>query len=107
LKLIYTNENSFLVHHAKNILENIGIKTILKNQYLSGVMGELPPIETWLQLWLVHESDIKIAQTELKFLETNDANKVEWSCKSCNETNDGNFEICWKCQTINKLSLKC
>ena len=39
MKLVYIHENSFLVNHAKNILENIGVKTNLKNEFLSGGIG--------------------------------------------------------------------
>ena len=95
--LIYTNENSFMVHHARNLLENAGIKTILKNEYLAGVMGDLPALETWMQLWLVNESDSANAVEELKALNTPISNQ-EWQCENCQETNEGNFEICWKCQ---------
>ncbi|HBY87015.1 MAG TPA: hypothetical protein DEO86_14205, partial [Colwellia sp.] len=36
MKLIYTNENTFLVNNAKNILENQNIEVTLKNEFASG-----------------------------------------------------------------------
>lgn len=101
MKLIYTHENSFLVNHAKNILDNIGIKTVLKNEYLSGGIGELPPLEAWLELWLLIESDYEQAIKELESLNNNQSNP-DWQCANCQELNEGQFDLCWNCQSINK-----
>ena len=27
---------------------------------------------------------------------------LSWNCKKCNEENEGSFDSCWKCQTLNE-----
>lgn len=98
MKLIYTSENRFLVGNAKNIVENSGIEVILKNQYISGGVGELSPLDTWPELWVVHDSDYEKASRLLKDA-LNPRDTEEWRCGHCDEINAGSFEYCWKCQT--------
>ena len=42
-----------LSHHAKNLLEAAGIRVLVRNQYLSSAMGELPPAECEAQIWVL------------------------------------------------------
>lgn len=98
MKLIYTSENRFLVGNAKNIVENAGIEVILKNQYISGGVGELSPLDTWPELWVVHDSDYEKASRLLEDT-LNPGDTKEWRCGHCGEINAGSFEYCWKCRT--------
>src|SRR6185369_11700074 len=45
VKRVFGSYNQQLVHHAKNLLEAAGIRVLVRNQYLSSAMGELPPAE--------------------------------------------------------------
>ncbi len=97
MKLIYTNENQFLVNNAKNILENYNIDTTLKNEFAAGASGVLAPIDTWVELWIIsdadeHKAEMILAQT-LKQHE-----EYDWYCSQCQEKNDPSFDICWQCQ---------
>ena len=56
MKLVYTAQNMLLVGHLRNILESEGIHCLTRNEYLAGGAGELPPTETWPELW-VEERD--------------------------------------------------
>ncbi len=58
MKLIYTNENTFLVNNIKNILENNGFTVTIKNEYVSGAAGDLAPFDTWLELWLINDEKL-------------------------------------------------
>ena len=98
MKLIYTNENRLLVFNAKNILENAGLQTLLKNEYASGGAGDLAVLSTWLELWVVNDRHYDLAiQTLKSAFKCNEADA--WVCKSCEETNEGSFDICWNCQS--------
>ncbi|MDE1463720.1 DUF2007 domain-containing protein [Spartinivicinus poritis] len=98
MKLIYTNENRFLVSNAKNLVENSGIAVTLKNEYAAGGMGDLSPLDTWLELWVVDDSDyekaVQVIESSLSSVDSE-----EWNCNNCNEKNDASFEFCWSCQT--------
>jgi len=100
MKLIYTNENRFLVGNAKNIVENSGMEVILKNEYAAGGTGELSPLDTWPELWVVNDSDYEKA---VKLIDSalSPENATEWRCGNCSEINDASFEFCWKCHGRN------
>lgn len=96
MKLVYTNENRLIVANAQNLLSIDGIESELKNEYSSGGMGGLPPMETWAEIWVEIEDYSRAKAIVDKFM--NAAPKETWICRGCSEENDGNFEICWNCQ---------
>lgn len=97
MKLIYTNENRYLVHNIQNLVENADIEIMLKNEFAAGAAGDLVPHETWLELWVVNDSDYDQAMRTIEsaFSSNSDPN---WVCKNCHEKNDASFEFCWNCQ---------
>lgn len=96
MKLIYTNENKIIVENARNYLCEEGIDAVLRNEYSSGGMGELSPLETWPELWVV-ETDFMRAKATIDKLLCEPQGKA-WICDHCNENNEPAFEICWSCQ---------
>jgi len=98
MKLVYTHENRFLVGNASNLLEQAGIKTLWKNEFASGAIGEVSPFDTWPELWVLDDDDYLVA-TEIITTALSDKNAPEWICPQCQEKNDAAFEHCWQCQT--------
>ena len=97
MKLIYTNENQFLVNNAKNIIDNNNIEVTLKNEFSSGAAGVLAPLDTWVELWVIHDSDEEKAKGILsKALKQHGG--YDWFCSQCQEKNDASFDLCWQCQ---------
>lgn len=97
MKLIYTNENRLLVSNVKNLLEQDGIETVLKNEFSQGAMGELAMFECWPQLWITQEG--KFARAEKLVHDIMHAKALaSWFCRYCDEENDASFELCWQCQ---------
>ena len=95
MKLIYTNENRFLVTNAKNILENAGVDVVLRNEFAVGGAGDLSPLDAWLELWiedLDYEKSLQVIKDSLG------SDDMEWVCDNCHETNDAAFDFCWNCQ---------
>lgn len=97
MKLIYTNENRFIVSNIQNIIQNAGIETQLKNEYIAGAAGDLAPLDTWLEIWVKEDRDYNKALKVIKDLEQTD-NELDWVCDKCHELNHAAFEICWQCQ---------
>lgn len=97
MKLVYRNETNTLVNHAKNILENEGISSLLKNEHTSTGMH---PQFMYLELWVENDADEENALRLLSVLDSNEK-KPEWVCSKCNEINDASFEICWNCKSEN------
>lgn len=98
MKLVYTHENRFLVANAHNILEQAGVHAVWKNEYASSAIGEIAPLDTWPELWVMNDADYDPAiQIIANALSSPTA--PEWECTHCNEKNDAAFELCWNCQT--------
>lgn len=94
---VYSAENSMDVGLIRGILEEDGINCLVKNQNLSGAMGEIPPLECWPELWITNDYDLIRAQNIVKsaLLPTIN-NTVPWHC-ACGEKIEGQFTACWKC----------
>ena len=92
MKRVYSSYSLAAVHHARNLLESAGIRAVVRNEYLSSAMGELPPAECQPQLWVVDDSDA--ARAEL-LLDEKPAGP-DWVC-SCGETLGAPFTQCWRC----------
>jgi|TARA_R110001592_G_scaffold242066_9_gene502547 hypothetical protein len=104
MKLLYAHENHFMVNNVKNLIEAQQISCFIKNEFAQGAVGEISAFDAWPEVWLVNEADFERATTILTSYQQ--ANKGEdWLCKSCAETNDASFEICWNCQHEHKESL--
>ncbi len=69
----------------------------MKNEFLGGGVGELPPTEAWPELW-VKERDHAAAQTLLdEFFHSSDDTQPDWLCPACGERIEGQFSNCWRC----------
>jgi hypothetical protein len=77
LKRIYSSFNRIAVHHARNLLDAAGIRAVVKNEYLSSAMGDLPPAECQAEVWLLDERDLARAQ-ELLF--NRQPSGEQWAC---------------------------
>ncbi|WP_404398876.1 DUF2007 domain-containing protein [Idiomarina loihiensis] len=96
MKLIYTHENKLLVENARNLLQMEGIETVMKNEFSSGAAGDLAPLDTWPELWLVEDTQLAVAKTLIENMEEQ-ANGADWVCNNCQEINGAAFEVCWNC----------
>ena len=93
MKRIYSSFNLAAVHHAKNLLGAEGIPAVVKNEYLSSAMGDLPPAECQAELWLLDPRDASRAE-ELLF--RRQPSGEAWLC-ACGERSEPQFTQCWKC----------
>jgi hypothetical protein len=93
LKRIYSSLNLAAVHHARNLLQAEGIPAVVRNQYLSSAMGDLPPAECQAELWLLSDADFWRAE---RLLYGNAEQGPDWSC-GCGERLGAQFTQCWRC----------
>jgi len=96
MKLVYTNENRFLVFNARNILQLENIDVMLKNEFIGAAAGDLSPFDTWMELWVEDEFYAKAKKLLLSL--TENSASTEWTCPACGEVNGASFEICWNCK---------
>jgi hypothetical protein len=93
LKRIFSSYNQTAVYHARNLLENEGIETLVRNAALSSAMGELPPAECQAELWVLNDADVARAGAILQ----RKVSGPEWTCAGCGETLGPQFTQCWRC----------
>ncbi|MYB88677.1 MAG: DUF2007 domain-containing protein [Proteobacteria bacterium] len=101
MERIYSEPSPILIHHLKDILEEKGIPTIIKNEFLSGGVGELPPTEVWPELWIVDKEDGDAAQKIVQdFIQSTKSLSGDWVCAACGEHVEGQFKVCWNCGAV-------
>lgn len=98
MKRVFGSYNQQLVHHAKNLLEAAGIRVLVRNQYLSSAMGELPPAECQAELWVLEEDDFEKAE---QILSAEPPSGPDWTC-ACGERLGAQFSQCWRCGAYRK-----
>jgi hypothetical protein len=93
LKRIYSSFDRVAVHHAKNVLEAAGIRAVVRNEFLSSAMGELPPAECQAEVWVLNDDDAARAE---RVLLSGPPSGPDWRC-SCGEVLGVQFTQCWRC----------
>jgi hypothetical protein len=93
VRRVYSSYNLAAVHHARNVLDAAGIRAVVKNQYLSSGMGDLPPAECQPELWVLDDADVARAEA---LLFASEPSGPAWQC-ACGETLAGQFTQCWNC----------
>jgi hypothetical protein len=99
MKAVYSSPHLFWVTHYQNILQHKGITGTIKNQYLSGGAGELPPNECWPILYVEEDDFDRAQQIVQEELNAENISAPPWVCESCGEENEGQFAVCWNCGT--------
>ncbi|MDP5032884.1 MAG: DUF2007 domain-containing protein [Paraglaciecola sp.] len=95
---VYSHHDRFMVWQIKQWLEQNGIPCFVKNEFAIGAMGELSPFDVLPEVWLTDEGWLAKAQKLIKDFEHQPL-QHSWLCERCQESNDGNFELCWQCGT--------
>ncbi len=96
MKKLYTNENRIILFKIRNLLQEAGIRTVLRNEFAGGGIGDLPAFDTWPELWVEDDSDFERAQVILQEIE-GETSGSDWYCRGCQELNYASFQLCWKC----------
>ena len=94
---LHTADNLITIVHLKNLLEGEGISCSIRNQFLSGALGDIPAFECWPQLWVTHPADWLRAKGVLSEFLAKPDDERPWECDVCGEHIDGQFGRCWNC----------
>jgi len=97
MKRVHTSESLAEVGHFRNVLEQNGIRCVIRNEQLSGALGEVPFLECLPELWVLRDSDEPAAERLLAELRRPGPTGERWRCRSCGEDNDAQFAACWNC----------
>jgi len=96
MKRVYGSDDRMLVGHLHEMLEAHGIACMVRNDYLGGGAGDLPPNECWPELWVVETADWERAKA-LVDAQLGPTMTTPWTCPGCGETIEGQFAQCWSC----------
>ncbi|MEX0952078.1 MAG: DUF2007 domain-containing protein [Gammaproteobacteria bacterium] len=97
MKKVYVNENRMLAGYALGILESHNIEAFMKNDHLTGGIGELPVNECWPEVWIQDDSCYEQALGIINDLLDETRSASAWRCPNCNEQVEGQFGECWNC----------
>jgi hypothetical protein len=96
MKRVYSSELLAEVGHFRNLLEQAGIACFIRNEQLSGAMGEIPFLECLPELWVLRDDELPRAK-RLIDQQREPVSAPDWRCPSCGERNEGQFAACWRC----------
>ena len=94
---VFENFDFSRVGQMQSLLESHDIKTFIRNQYGSSVMGEVPFVEVVPELYILAEKDLarakQLLQLDLPVEEPDD----DWVCAECGVDIEGTLDRCWQC----------
>lgn len=79
------------------ILTDNHIPTTIKNYYLQGGVGEIPPNEVRLEIWVLDDAAYDQALNLINDYKHGLKATTAWNCKKCGEKIAREFSLCWKC----------
>ena len=98
MRRIYSSFDLTATHHARNLLQAEGIRAVVTNELLSSAMGQLPPSECQVELWVIDDAD---AERATRILTEGRPppwpNGGAWRCPRCGEAGEPQFTQCWRC----------
>lgn len=98
MKLIYKNEDRAIVYSVKNVLELNNIHSEIRNEYGHTMGAEFGLPNSLLELWLSNDLEYDRATAVIETQVLDPPYQEPWICAKCGESNEGSFQVCWKCQ---------
>jgi hypothetical protein len=106
VRKIHTSPSLIEIAHLRNLLEADGIACQIRNDRLPGVVGEIPFVECWPELWLHRSGDALRARALIELALTPSPAAEPWTCPGCGERIEGQFASCWNCGANDTGSLR-
>jgi hypothetical protein len=96
MKRLYASESLAEIGHLRNLLRQAGIECIVRNEQLSGGLGEIPFLECLPELWVLDDEALPEARRLLE-QQQETVSAAAWQCAACGRPNEGQFAACWNC----------
>lgn len=97
MKRVYTAPDTLMVDHFKLVLDQAGIDSVVQRRFLSGASGEIPPTETWPELWVLDDEQEAQAREVIAAAAAPREAGARRACLACGERLGGQFDTCWRC----------
>jgi hypothetical protein len=104
LRKVYTAESILEIAHMRNVIEQAGIACYVRNERLGGVVGEIPFLECWPELWVLRNGDALRARGLIDIARAEVAPSPDWICCNCGERVEGQFDACWRCSQPDEIA---
>lgn len=97
MKKVFVSEDRFQVQQVKELLAEKKIPCFVKNEFASGAIGELSPIDAAPEVWVFDDEWQAKALEYIALVTAVLPDAQSWVCNKCGEHNEASFEICWNC----------
>ena len=99
MKRVYTAMHLPDAHLLRDLLQQAGIPAHVFNENAASAIGLVPVSTALPEVWISQVHQEQHAKTIICDYQTRRATTETWPCKSCDETNPGEFDSCWNCGT--------
>jgi len=99
MKYLFSSKNGGEVERVRSLMEDGGIRCIIRNEVTSGLAGEVPFSECMPEVWVMDDGQLEEARKILAGFdrESQAATGPSWTCSSCGEVLEPQFDSCWRC----------
>ena len=101
MKKLFTSQDAFELQAVRSELDALSIPYMVKNEFASGAIGELPWQDSQQEVWLVDDSwYVRASKVVEPFIQKSNDKAVsseDWICAECSEQNGAAFDVCWQC----------
>ncbi|PLX13436.1 MAG: hypothetical protein C0594_01190 [Marinilabiliales bacterium] len=98
MKLIFSAPQATFIHNLKNILDTYNIDTKILGEHRSIGVGDLPPVQCWIELWVLDDKKESSAMEIIHQAILGSPEEGEmWTCNDCGEKIEPQFTHCWNC----------
>jgi hypothetical protein len=98
MKRLYTSHNLVDVEMRKEWLDQQSIPCTIKHQRSAMLGGEVPFVEVFPELWVLHDQDFEKAKSILDDWDAaQPLRQTAWTCTGCGEVHRKEFTTCWNC----------
>ncbi|NOZ10788.1 MAG: DUF2007 domain-containing protein [Gammaproteobacteria bacterium] len=97
MKRLYVAAHLLDAQMLQDRMDAHGIHAEIFNANAQGVVGEIPFVNAYPEVWVADETDMVAARSIVEIFETPRPEKRPTQCPGCGESNPGNFEFCWHC----------
>ena len=102
MKPVYTALHATEAHLIRGYLESHGVSAVVRGEYLSGGVGELPA--DLCKVCVLNDREFARADELVRqFLQGSGARAhahEHWRCAGCGEALEGQFTACWNCGSV-------
>jgi hypothetical protein len=96
MKLVYTHPNLAVLAQVLALIERADIACVVRNEYASGALGEIAPINAWPEVWVINDRDFERSTLIVEQLQQA-IEAPDWQCSECDNFSPATFDTCWQC----------